>query len=150
MIPVEEIETIEEVQDPPINYRRPDLKIPYVTFQSLKFVNEKGQSKSKIVRRKSTWHIDVSGCHNSVASLEAIEKSGAVLIGSNNLVPNKNRDIIPWIRSRLGESVHPALRTNAMEVKIAAAQKALAEEGESEKANVVDLRTRKGKETDGK
>lgn len=114
------IEPMTEIQETP--------RFAYVTFQSLKNVSKKGDSKRVALKRKSIWHFDVSGSHNSPEALTEIEKRGCVCIGSGNLNPRNHREIIPWINARTGAGVHPALRTNPMEEKIALAEKAIKDE----------------------
>lgn len=134
MSPITEIiETEVEMQDVPAT--------AYVTFQSLKNVNTKKDSKTVARLRKSIWHFDVSGSHNSAGALTEVEKRGAVCIGSGNLQPRNHREVIMWVRSRTGEGIHPSLRSNAMEGKIAAAEVSLKEEAAKEEA----VRTKKPK-----
>lgn len=129
----EVIEENVEVQDEP--------SYAFVTFQSLKNVNKKGESKSVARLRKSIWHFDVSGSHNTPQALTEVERRGAVCIGSGNLHPRNHREVIGWVRARTGEGVHPSLRTNAMEQKIAAAEQVLKEE----KAKESEVKVKKPK-----
>lgn len=116
----EEIDPTEEIQEEPV--------FPYVTFQTMKNVTPINTPKNKVILRKSTVHLDVSGSLGHIDNLNNIQKRGLVCVGSGNLQPRQHKEIIAWVGRATGSTAHPALRASAMDAKIAKAETELKEE----------------------